>query len=31
LLIKTGQPIETERAVAKSVKYPQGPSCIGAA
>lgn len=31
LIIKTGQPIETERAVAKSVKYPQGPSCIGAA
>jgi len=29
-LIKTGQPIETERAVVKSVAYPQGPSCIGA-
>lgn len=30
LVIKTGQPIETERAVVKSVAYPQGPSCIGA-
>ena len=28
-IIKTGQVIESERAVVKSAKYPQGPSCIG--
>lgn len=28
LLIKTGSIIETPRAAAKSVAYPQGPSCI---
>ncbi len=27
-IISTGQIIETSRAVRKSVKYPQGPSCI---
>lgn len=28
-IIKTGQVIQSERAVVKSSKYPQGPSCIG--
>lgn len=30
-IIKTGSIIETPRAQTLSVKYPQGPSCIGAA
>lgn len=30
-IIKTGSIIETPRAPTLSVKYPQGPSCIGAA
>ncbi|MDH3540031.1 MAG: ubiquinol-cytochrome c reductase iron-sulfur subunit [Acidimicrobiia bacterium] len=29
LIIKTGQVIPTERAQVKSVKYPQGVSCLG--
>jgi cytochrome b6-f complex iron-sulfur subunit len=30
LIIKTGSIIDTPRAPAESVEYPQGPSCIGA-
>lgn len=30
-IIKTGTIIETPRAPSRSVEYPQGPSCIGAA
>ena len=28
LIVKTGSILQTPRAVAKTVKYPQGPSCI---
>ena len=28
LIIQTGQVVETSRATAKTIAYPQGPSCL---